>query len=695
MTFFRAAANAAVFAGVAVSLCATSVRADVTLPGLISDNMIVQQKAPIRIWGTAASGERVSVTMNNKTASATAGTDGRWSAALPAMNAGGPYTLTVAGKNTLTVNNVLVGEVWVASGQSNMEWPLAAAANAATEISAASDPQLRMFTVTKKISAAPEADVAGGAWQSATPQTAGGFSAVGYFFAKSLRKSLGVPVGVIHTSWGGTRIEAWMSKEALVKENAPLTDFSKMGDTPEFKQRQQRYERQVAAWKAAGSPRGAFNDPGMKPEAAAWARPETDASAAWGTLAVGQPWEQSGVAELAFLDGAVWLRRDVDIPRVGGHDLTLSLGAIDDHDTTYFNGVKVGATGPETPSSWQAPRRYTVPAALVKMGRNTIAVRVWDSQGGGGMTGPAGEMYLEEKLPPGVQTIAAPWKTSLAGDWRYKVEQGRPGDPGGAPTPYDANAATGLYNAMLAPVLPYAIKGAIWYQGESNAGDPQAYRRLLPAMIRDWRRGFDVGPFPFLVVQLAPFMAIKNQPGESGWAALREAQVYGTSVVPNASVAVITDVGQVEDIHPTKKQPVGERLALLARKIAYGQNITASGPTLKGMKTQGNEVTLTFDNVGRGGLQIRSAVDSGGRTIPGDRLTGFAVAGPDNKFVWASARIAGRDTIVVSSPNVERPVAVRFGWADYPVVNLYNSDGLPAIPFRTDGAVPVMESVSK
>ncbi len=700
-TFVLAAAAATATLGTSL-MTTPEARADVTLPGVISDNMILQRNAPVRIWGKADPGERVTVTLMRRAASATAGPDGKWSVTLPALPAGGPFDLIVRGKNTRTVKNVLVGEVWVASGQSNMEFSLAAAANAATEVPAANDPNLRMFTVTKAIAAEPRADVAGGSWQSASPQTARAFSAVGYFFAKALRKALNVPVGVIHTSWGGTRIEAWTSKETLIAQGVPLTDFGKIGDTPEFRERLRRYERQAAAWKAAGSPAGVFADPGMTPEARSWwstreigGGNRSDPNVAvisdagiftddWATVRLPGAWEQSGVAELEYLDGAVWFRKIVNVPSVGGHDLTLSLGAIDDHDTTYFNGVKIGGLGAETPNVWQAPRWYTVPGRLVEPGRNTIAVRVWDGQGGGGLTGPATEMYLEEKLPPGVQTIAAPWKTGLAGDWRYKVERGRVSDPGGPPSTYDANAATGLYNAMLAPVLPYTIKGAIWYQGESNAGDPAAYRRLFPAMIRDWRKGFGVGDFTFLAVQLAPFMAIQPQPSESSWAALRESQVHATHVLPNVGVAVITDVGQVEDIHPSKKQPAGERLALLARKIAYGEkNLNATGPTLRNMTMRGGEAVLTFDNVGPG-LTTRAAVDSGGRIIPADKLTGFAVAGSDGKFAWAEARIAGPNTVVVSAPQVTQPVAVRFGWADYPLVNLWSGDGLPAGPFRTD-----------
>jgi len=270
---------------------------------------------------------------------------------------------------------------------------------------------------------------------------------------------------------------------------------------------------------------------------------------------------------------------------------------------------------------------------------------------------------------------------SLAGDWRYKVEAGRPQNPGGEPG-IDPNRASALYDGMLHPLTRYTIQGALWYQGESNAGEPDAYRRLLPAMIRDWRDAWGIKDFPFLIVQLAPFQAIQPQPQESSWAATREAQSLAATALPNVGTAVIVDSGDEQDIHPHRKQPVGERLALLARKIAYRQDVVATGPLFQSLRVEGDKAILTFDGVG-GGLEARP-VNTAGKPVPDGKLVGFAVAGADGKFVWADAVISGKDTITVSSPQVPNPVAVRYGWADYPVVNLWNKEGLPAAPFRTD-----------
>jgi sialate O-acetylesterase len=315
-----------------------------------------------------------------------------------------------------------------------MEWPVSAAANPEAEIAGSRDPLLRMFTVTRKVAATPQRDVAGGRWEAAAPATTGRFSAVGYAFARALRKALGVPVGVLHTSWGGTRIEAWTSREALTAMGTPAAEFDRLSETsPEYRRLKQRYDRQLAAWKAAGSPAGPFPDPGMAETAKGWAAPDLP-EAGWTGVRVPGAWEASGAADLEFLDGAVWFRRNVDVPaNLAGKPLTLSLGAMDDHDTTFFNGVRVGATGAETANPWQAPRRYAVPGSLVKAGSNVIAVRVWDLTGGGGMTGPAGEMYLEERLPEGVQTVAAPWRARLDGEWQYRIETGRVSNPGSAP----------------------------------------------------------------------------------------------------------------------------------------------------------------------------------------------------------------------------------------------------------------------
>jgi sialate O-acetylesterase len=635
-------------------------RANLTLPAIVSDGMVLQEKAPVHIWGWGAEGEKVKVTFRGQSAVAET-RDGRWSVTLPPLEPGGPFTMTIAGSNTVTVNDVLVGEVWVCSGQSNMEFALARSFEAKTDIEAPPDSKLRTFTVGRKVADAPQSDVSGGAWESATAQARGRFSAVGYYFGRALRQARGVPVGLIHASWGGTPAEAWTSQSALEAWGMPASSFR--GMAPVSKKDKEEYEKSLAAWKAAGRPQGTFDDPGVSETAKSWSSPRLDARD-WSAMPLPGPWEQLGGPSMQ-IDGAVWFRKEIDLPpRWAGKDLDLALGAIDDFDTTFFDGFRVGTTGAENSHHWESPRRYRIPASAVHAGPAVVAVRVWDHGGAGGLTGPAGAMWI------GPADAAAGERQSLAGDWRFKVELGRPSMPIGPPGA-DPNLPSVLYNGMIAPIVPYTIQGATWYQGESNAGRASQYRGLLSAMIKNWRGAWGAGDFPFLIVQLAPFMAIKTEPEESDWAKLREAQSQVARDLPNVGVAVITDVGDENDIHPTKKGPVGERLALAARKIAYKENVVAFGPTFRSVAITGGKATIAFDNVGKG-LEVR-----------GDRLTGFAIAGADKAFVFADAALAG-DRVVVSSPKVPSPMYVRFGWANYPVVNLWNKDGLPASPFRTD-----------
>jgi sialate O-acetylesterase len=649
---------------VAVSWAATArnAQADVRLPALVSDGMVLQERTRVRVWGWADEGETVKVTFRGQSAEAHA-QGGKWAVMLNPLEPGGPFTLTISGNRTIELKDVYVGEVWVCSGQSNMEFSLAGALDARKDIESPADPLLRMFTVARQVADTPQADVERGRWESATPQTRAAFSAVGYYFGRALRRARNVPIGVIHSSWGGTPAEAWTSRPALLQWGMPASSFQPI-PVPSPSARED-YERRMAAWRAAGAPEGHFDDPGVADSAKSWALPRTDIRD-WGAVSLPQPWERVG-PEME-IDGGVWFRKEIDVPaRWAGRDLDLSLGAIDDFDTTYFDGVKVGATGMDTPQYWETPRRYKIPGSLVKAGRSVLAVRVWDRGGAGGFMGRADAMWL---APAASQAAQRPDTLQLSGDWRFKVEARRPSRPEGPPG-HDPHAPSVLYDAMIAPLLPYAIRGVAWYQGESNAGRAGQYRSLLSAMIRNWRDDWGVGAFPFLIVQLAPFMDIRAVPEESDWAELREAQLQVTQSVPNTGLVVITDAGDEKDIHPTKKMPVGERLALGARKLAYGEPITAFGPTFKSVAIAGGRAIVRFDHVGQG-LEVR-----------GDRLTGFALAGPDKKFVFADAVIRGND-VVVSSTQVPAPAYVRFGWANYPVVNLFNRDGLPASPFRSD-----------
>lgn len=616
---------------------------------LFSSDMVLQRGIEAPVWGWAEPGERIDVSMQNRRAVVTADPSGRWMASLGPFEAGGPFTMTITGPETVTLEDVMVGDVWICSGQSNMEWPVAASNNAEQEIAAAEHPNIRLFTVPKRISLTPQETVKGH-WTKCSPETVRRFSAVGYFFGRQLRSDLDVPIGLIHTSWGGTVAEAWTSAEAL----KTMPDFR-----PAVKQVQQqaadlatgadRYEERMAAWWTK-------NDRGS---AEGWSNASFSGDAAWKDMKLPANWENAG---LAGFDGVVWFRRRVQLPADwDGKAGKLSLGPIDDQDTVWINGKQVGAG-----TNWNAPREYKVPAGVLKPGTNSIAIRVLDTGGGGGVYGQPDQMKL--------QGAAGGTAVSLAGNWKYSPTtplRGRGIEPLPQRVGQSPNVTTVLYNGMLAPLVPFGIKGAIWYQGESNAGRAAQYRTLLPTMIRDWRSRFGVGEFPFLIVQLANFMKRQEQPVEPGWAELREAQWLTARNHAKTGLSVITDIGEANDIHPRNKQDVGKRLALQALRIAYGRDVTASGPVFAGMEQDGRLLRIQFRSVG------------GGLKVDGDKLRGFAIQRGEGKFEWADARIDG-DTVVISSDRISEVSHVRYGWASNPVGNLVNAEGLPATPFRTD-----------
>jgi sialate O-acetylesterase len=614
--------------------------------------MVLQRGVKAPIWGWTTPGDKVTVTVAGKKASAVADADGKWMAKVGPLKAGGPYTLTISGPKDVTLENVLAGDVWICSGQSNMEMGIGAAANAEQEIAASDYPMIRLYTVTKAIALKP-LDTPVGQWLVCGPKTIGkaewsSFSAVGYYFGRKLYQELKVPIGLIHTSWGGTVAEAWTSAEGL----ASLKDFDPALEQVRRMEASQEggvasYQRQVRAWWAR-------NDAGSR-AGQRWESPSLD-TFDWKSMDVPGAWEKAG---LPGFDGVVWFRKEVDLPAGSeAKQFALSLGNIDDIDVTWVNGVKVGETGVYT-----TPRRYPVPKGLLKAGRNVIAVRVLDTGGDGGLLGEPSAFAL---------TAEGGDSVPLAGPWLYKVSADL-----SKTTPFpqevtnNPNVVTVLYNAMVAPLVPFGIKGAIWYQGESNAGRAYQYRRLLPAMIADWRSRFGVGDFPFYIVQLANFTASPTEPIEDAWAELREAQTMTANDVKNAGMAVIIDIGDALDIHPKNKQDVGGRLALAALAKTYGQKVVYSGPMYRSMKREDGKIRLRFDHV------------EDGLVAKGGKLTGFAVAGADHKFVWADAEIDG-NSVVVSSPRVPEPVAVRYAWAANPVCNLFNGAGLPASPFRTD-----------
>jgi len=607
--------------------------------------MVLQRGLQTPVWGWTEPGQRVAVQMAGKTSQARVDRTGRWQAKIGPFQAGGPFTLTVSGPRSVTVTDVLVGDVWICSGQSNMEWPVASSNNAQEEIAQADRAQIRLFTVPKRIAFEPMTGVES-RWETCTPATAGRFSAVGYFFGRSLNQELGVPIGLINTSWGGTVAEAWVSSGALktlpdfrpqVEQIAALCKATEGGEQA----------RLVDQWYQA-------KDPGTSK---GWHRPDTDA-AVWREVDMPKAWESAGLPEY---DGMVWFQRAFDAPPAwAGKELVLSLGPIDDIDTTWVNGVNVGSM-----DRWDAPRVYRVPGDLVKAGRNLIAIRVLDTGGGGGLVGSPEQMRV---YPTGDEAaavaLAGPWRMQEAAPWARI----RPMPMASANNP---NTCTVLYNGMIEPLVPFGVRGAIWYQGESNADRAFQYRTLLPTLIRDWRDRFGVRDMGFHIVSLANYQATSAEPRDNDWAELREAQALTTKALRNCGIAMAIDIGDAGDIHPRNKQEVGRRLALSALAVTYGRKVEWSGPWYRSMKVTDKGVRLTFDHVGDG------------LVAKGDRLTGFALAGKDRRFVWADAVIDGK-TVLVSSPKVPRPVAVRYAWDINPVCNLYNKAGLPAVPFRTD-----------
>jgi sialate O-acetylesterase len=607
---------------------------ELKLPAVFTDHMVLQREMPIPVWGWAKPGSTVSVELAGDRAEAIADANGEWMVRLSARGLGGPLELVVrSGGSTIRRSNILMGDVWVCSGQSNMEWTMEMIKDVSADIAAADFPQIRLFSVARKSSAKPLDDV-NGKWVVCTPQTVATFSAVAFYMGRELHASQGVPIGLIATSWGGTVAEAWVPREALAA-SPRLAYF---------------IDRIVAVEPAERTE--PWEDPGNKGFGLGWADTNHDESE-WKPMKLPTPWEWAGLP----IDGAVWFRRTVDVPADwAGKDLELSLGAIDDFDTTYWNGQEIGQTGMEIEGWWMHPRKYVVPGSLVRPGRNVIAARVFDRMGSGGFVGKTEEMSLSRS---GSSTGAI----SLAGEWLYRIELSLAPIGGIHPSP------TTLWNGMVEPLVPFAIKGAAWYQGESNADRAVEYRDLLKVLIRSWRKEWGQGDFPFLIVQLANFRPRLDEPGESTRAELREAQAMALEL-PNTGLAVAIDIGEGDDIHPKNKLDVGRRLALAARRVAYGEDIAFSGPVYAGHTIEGNAIRVQFRYAK--GLHAR-----GGE--PGR----FAVAGDDGKFFWATAKIDG-ESVVVHSPQVSQPVAVRYAWEDNPPANLFNEAGLPMVPFRTD-----------
>jgi len=652
------------FIAACLLVAAGAASADIRLPRLVGDNMVLQRDCPLKLWGWADPGERIQVQFRKQKVSATADAHGAWSVTLTPLHSGGPDQMQLTGKHRLTLNNILVGDVWLASGQSNMQFPLLArdgfggVNDAEREVSGANFPRMRLFLVKQETALAPKSDLASDGWQMVTPTTIGTFSAVAYLFGRELHQRYRVPIGLIESNWGGTPAECWTSAAGLRQfpEFAASIALQSQIDA----QARSDYGAYLASRNEWYRLHG-WEDRGRVAGRAVWAAPQF-VDADWPTTTEPQPWPRKAIKQF---DGTMWFRKSIEVPdSLAGSALRLHLPHLRHGDTTYFNGTQVGATVGET-----TERNYAVPGQLVTAGRNVIAVRIDGEYASGdgyvGMLGDPVDMYAQ------IGTLTLP----LAGTWSFQPGPDVSALPDPPPiAPFMTRfpqAPTILFDAMIAPVTRYRIKGVIWYQGEANADRPAQYRALFPALIQDWRSqwGYE---FPFLFVQLAGFGPDASEPSEYPWAELREAQAAALTL-PRTGMAVAVDVGDASDIHPKDKQDVAHRLALAAERVAYAEQVVDSGPTYQSMAVEGPRIRLRFANIGSG-LRLKNA----------DGVAhGFAIAGADGHFVWASAQLNG-DDVLVSSTAVAAPAAVRYDWGNTPDGNLYNQEGLPAVPFRTD-----------
>lgn len=619
--------------------------ADVRLPKVLSDGLIVQRDQPIPVWGWASPEKEITIKLDDGEVQKVKVENNKWHATLAPLPAGGPHRILIKGKNTLTINDVLVGELWVASGQSNMELPVRRVREAMPEeFSGADYPLVRQFTVPKEYDfQSPRADVSSGSWQTASSASIGEFSAAAYFFAKNLYERLGVPIGIVAAARGGASVEGWMSQEGLKQFPHYLLEAKQYADANYLNHLIEEDGKAVHAWQ---------NSVNKKDEGLAknWQSLDTDSSD-WEKVTMPNYWADTSIGDVF---GAVWFKKDFNlIGEQAKQSALLKLGRIVDADQTYINGQLVGETTYQYP-----PRRYAVKEGVLRRGKNVITVRVLNQYGNAGFVpdNPYVLQFSDSEVP-------------LDGPWRYKVGAiARSAQPAAKFNQF--TAPLGYYNAMMAPLLNLNIKGVIWYQGESNTENPSEYFQSFPALIKDWRRAWKRPDLPFIYVQLPNFMNSSETPQESNWAELREAQRQ-TLQLENTAMAVTIDVGMWNDIHPFDKRSVGNRLALAARDLVYQEkDIISTGPAPKNVTRENNRVVVSYKNIGEG-LQFS-----------GDTLAGFAVAGVDKKYYWARA-VLDKNKVILTSGDVQNPAYVRYAWADNPDnANLYNSANLPAVPFQ-------------
>jgi len=637
------------------------VKANISLPAIVGNGMVLQRNESVKVWGWAEPGEKVTVNFMKKSYSTMTGNDGKWMVKLNPMKAGGPYNMEIKGANKIVLNDILIGDVWICSGQSNMTHYLGRHTERfAKDIEEADLPEIRQFYVpTKGVILGPLEDNPNLKWVAATPSTVLDFTVIGYFFAKKLYDKYQVPMGIINTCVGGTPIESWISEEGFKEFPDIYKVVEQNKDTTYINKILQQVNQSKGENDSPFGPREE-TDKGLT-GSVKWYDPDYQ-PLNWKPINIPGYWEDQGIRNL---DGVVWYRRVIDVPKsMIGVDATVKLGRIVNADEFYINGQKIGNTTYEYPQ-----RVYKIKKDVLKPGKNLLVVRVTNSGGKGGFV-PDKPYFL----------LTANDTVDLKGDWYYKV-----GDvfqrrkPLRTETPMilpvnPQQTPSGLYNGMIAPYTNYAVKGFLWYQGEANADDPQAYAKLLPALIKDWRNHWQLGDLTFLIAQLPNFMEVNYSPEESNWAKMREVQLETAETVPNTGVGVNIDLGEWNDIHPGNKKPVGERLALQAMKITYSDNeVLSSGPIRKSARLEGNKIVISFDNVGSG-------LVSGN----GEELSHFAIAGDNGVYEWANAEIRNNE-VVVWNDKIEKPVSVRYAWADNPdFANLYNKEGLPASPFQID-----------
>lgn len=633
-------------------LSTSLVGSELKLPSIIGDHMVLQQNSKASIWGWAAPGEKlvVSTSWNGEKYKTKADREGRWFVELATTAAGGPYTISIEADVSRVLENIMLGEVWVCSGQSNMEWQLRRAESAGSEIPAANHPDIRLFNVEKRIAALPKEDVSG-EWSVCTPSTAAGFSAVGYFFGKYLNEKLDVPVGLINTSWGGTPSEAWTSREMLRTFGVfdkQLDDLYSLTDSD------------LAKAEASLDSIAEVNRRMMNPSSEdnigireGWMDPDYDDSD-W--IEANGPAEWSTMEEIGMTEGVVWVRMPLEIPEAWvGKDLVLELGPIDEMDVTYLDGKQVGSNNKI--ENWNVGRVYELPGSSVNKTAMVLSVRIVNTIMEGGLFGAADQLRVYPRENPSADPVM------LAGVWKYRIA----GEFAEIPNLANPHTPSVLFNGMINPLTSFAIKGAIWYQGEANVSRAVQYRSIFPGMISDWRKQWERGDFPFYLVQLAPF----DYGPMNNSAELREAQFLTLSALENTGMAVTLDIGNPDDIHPTNKRDVGKRLALWALAKDYGKDFVCSGPLYRAISIEESSIRVHFDYTGKGLQSV------------GGPLTHFEIAGEDQVYYPANAIVDGH-TVLVGHPDVKNPVAVRYGWSNTAMPNLYNWEGLPASSFSSD-----------